>query len=71
MRCVEFALKKECVTPASTVNDGILKLLVVFFPDGYAMLMRPNKAKAETAVRGQDVGWYLFVSLAFLFFVRL
>ena len=52
-------------------------LLVLFLPDGYAMLMRPNKA--ETAVHGchcpgdvavrmckvQTVRWNSSVSLAF------
>ena len=56
-------------------------LLVQFLPNGYAMLMRPNKAETavhgchclgDMAVRmrkvlpGQTVGWCLSVSLAFI-----
>ena len=46
-------------------------LLVQFLLNGYAMLMRPNKAETGLSMAcvigtGQTVGWRLSVSLAFI-----
>ena len=49
MCCVELALR-GVASPASAVKGRQLGLLLLFLPDGYAMLMRPNKA--ETAAYG-------------------
>ena len=51
MCCVELALKEVlCTRLGSEGQTTYIGLLVLFLPNGYPMLMRPNKA--ETAIHG-------------------
>ena len=74
---------KGCFASASAVKGRLHRALVLLLPDGFAMLMRPNKAETavhgchcpgDMAVRMRKVmaiprGWCSCVPLAFSVFI--